>query len=230
MPTKKISRKKLLNEPDEFISTTAKVLQFLREHQRKVTLYAIVVVAVAAAGFGGYSYFRWEQGKAQVIQQQAFKIYQETSGKTANPEADKENFKKALAKFQEALAVYSWGSVGQVSRIFIAHCLYGMKEYDQAIPAYSQCVEGPFRSFALNGLGYCYEAKGDYAKAAENYQKVAEQNDNLYQEESMLDLARCYEALKQKDKALEVYQKALAKNPKSRMAGFIQWKIGELKG
>jgi tetratricopeptide (TPR) repeat protein len=83
---------------------------------------------------------------------------------------------------------------------------------------------------ALNGLGYCYEAKGDYAKAAENYQKVAEQNDSLYQEESMLDLARCYEALKQKDKALEVYQKALAKNPKSRMAGFIQWKIGELKG
>lgn len=230
MPTKKISRKKLLNEPDEFISTTAKVVQFLREHHRKVTLYAVVVIALAAAGFGGYSYFRWQQGKAQVIQQQAFKLYPETSTKTANPEGDKENFKKALAKFQEALAVYSWGNIGQVSRIYVGHCLYGMKEYDQAISAYSQCVKGPFRSLALNGLGYCYEAKGDYAKAAENYQKVAEQNDNLYQEESMLDLARCYEALKQKDKALEIYQEAFAKNPKSRMASFIQWKIGELKG
>jgi tetratricopeptide (TPR) repeat protein len=230
MPTKKISRKKLLNEPDEFISTTGKVVQFLREHGRKVALYAVVVIALVAAGFGGYSYFRWQQGKAQVIQQQAFKFYQETFNKTANPEGDKENFKKALAKFQEALAVYSRGSVGQVSRIYSGHCLYGLKEYDQAIPAYSQCVESPFRSLALNGLGYCYEAKGDYAKAAGNYQKVSEQNDNLYQEESMLDLARCYETLKQKDKALEVYQKALAKNPKSRMAAFIQWKIGELKG
>jgi len=230
MPTKKISRKKLLKEPDEFISTTATVLQFLREHRRKMTLYAVVAIALAAAGLGGHAYFRWQQGKAQVIQQQAFKLYQETSSKAGNPQGDKENFKKALEKFQEALAVYSWGSVGQVSQIYMGHCFYGMKEYDQAIAAYSRCLDGSFRSLALNGLGYCYEAKGDYAKAAENYQKVAEGDDKLYQEESMLDLARCYEALKQKDKALEVYQKALAKNPKSRMASFIQWKIGELKG
>jgi tetratricopeptide (TPR) repeat protein len=230
MPTKKISRKKLLKEPDEFISTTAKVMQFLREHSRKVTQYAVVAIVVVAAGSGGYAYLRWQQGKAQVIQQQAFKLYQETSNKAANPEGDKENFKKALEKFQEALAVYSWGNVGQVSRIYIGHCFYGMKEYDQAMQAYSQCLEGPFQSLALNGLGYCYEAKGDFAKAAENYQKVAEGDGNPYQEESMLDLARCYEALKQKEKALEVYQKAFAKYPKSRRAEFIQWKIGELKG
>ena len=230
MPTKKISRKKLLKEPDEFISTTAKVIQFLREHRRKVTLCAVVGIALVAAGSGGYAYLRWQQGKAQVIQQQAFQLYQETSNKAANPEGDKANFKKALEKFQEALAVYSWGNVGQVSRIYIGHCLYGLKEYDQAIPAYSLCLEGPFRSLALNGLGYCYEAKGDYAKAAENYQIVAEGDGDPYREESMLDLARCYEALKQKEKALAVYQKALAKNPKSRLADFIQWKIGELKG
>jgi predicted negative regulator of RcsB-dependent stress response len=230
MPTKKISRKKLLKEPDEFISTTAKVLQFLREHRRKVTQYAVVVIALVAAGLGGYSYLRWQQGKAQVIQQQAFKLYQETSNKAANPEGDKANFKKALEKFQEALAVYGWGNVGQVSQVYIGHCFYGMKEYDQAIPAYSRCLDGPFRSLALSGLGYCYEAKGDYAKAAENYQKVAEGDGSPYQEESMLDLARCYEELKQKEKALEVYQKALAKYPKSRLAGFVEWKIGDLKG
>jgi tetratricopeptide (TPR) repeat protein len=230
MPTKKISRKRLLKEPDEFISTTAKVMQFLRVHRREVTLYAVVAVALATAGLGGYSYFRWQKGKAQGIQQQGFQLYQETLNKAANPEGDKANYKKALEKFQEALAVYSWGNVGQLSRIYIGHCFYGLKEYDQAIQAYSRCLEGPFRSLALNGLGYCYESKGDYAKAAENYQKVAEEDGNPYQEESMLDLARCYEALKEKGKALEVYQKASAKYPKSPLAGFIQWKIGELKG
>jgi tetratricopeptide (TPR) repeat protein len=205
-------------------------LQFLREHRRKVTLYAVVVIALGAVGSGGYAYLHWQQGKAQVIQQQALKLYQDTSTKAANPEGDKESFKKALEKFQEALAIYSWGNVGQVSRIYIGHCFYGMKEYDQAVQAYSLCLEGPFQSLALNGLGYCYEAKGDYAKAAENYQKVAGEDGNPYQEESMLDLARCYEELKQKEKALEVYQKTLAKYPKSRRADFIQWKIGELKG
>ena len=62
MPTKKVSRKKLLKEPDEFISTTAKVLQFLRENRQKVTLYAVVAVVVAAVGSGGYAYLRWQQG------------------------------------------------------------------------------------------------------------------------------------------------------------------------
>jgi tetratricopeptide (TPR) repeat protein len=230
MTAKKISRKKLLKEPDEFISTTAKVLQFLRDHRRKMTIYGVVAMALVAAGFGGYSYFRWQEGKAQVIQQQAFQLYQETFNRAANPEGQKENYRKALEKFREALSVRGWGNTAQVSQIYIGHCHYALKEYDQAISAYSRCLEGPFRSMALNGLGYCYEAKGDYAQAAENYQKNAEESGNPYQGESMLDVARCYEALKQKQKALEAYQKALTKNPKSRLADFIQWKIGELTG
>ena len=230
MTTKKISRKKLLKEPDEFISTTAKTLQFLREHRRKVTVYALVAVVLVAAGFGGYAYFRWQAGKAQVIQQQALQLYQEAFNPGSSPEGEKEAYKKALEKFQEALSAHRWGIAAQVSQIFIGHCYYGLKEYDPAISAYSRCLDGPFRTMALNGLGYCYEAKGDYAKAAENYQKTAEENGNPYQEESMLDVARCYEELNQKQKALEVYQKALTKNPKSRLAGYIQWKISELKG
>jgi len=230
MPTKRISRKKLLKEPDEFISTTAKVLQFLRDHRRKVTIYGVVAVALMAAGLAGYSYLRWQEGKAQVIQQQAFQLYQETFNTAANPEGQKEKYRKALEKFREALSVHGWGSTAQVSQIYIGHCHYALKEYDQAISAYSPCLDGPFRSMALNGIGYCYEAKGDYAKAAESYQKNAEESGNPYQGESMLDVARCYEALKQKQKALEAYQKALTKYPKSRLADFIQWKIGELQG
>ena len=93
MPTKKISRKKLLKEPDEFISTTARLLQFLREHRRKVTLYGVVAIALVAAGLGGHAYFRWQQGKALVIQQQAFKLYPETSNKAANPQTHRAGIK-----------------------------------------------------------------------------------------------------------------------------------------
>jgi tetratricopeptide (TPR) repeat protein len=230
MAAKKMSRKKLLKEPDEFISTTAKVLQFLRGHQRQMSIYGVVALAIVAAGVGGYYYMRWQEGKAQVIQQQALQIYQEAFRKAASPEGEKENYRKALEKFREAMSAYSWGNAAQVSWVYIGDCHYNLKEYDQAIAAYSRCLEGPFRSVALSGLGYGYEAKGDYAKAAENYQKNAEENGNPFQGEGMLGLARCYVALDQKQKALEVYQRALAKNPKSRMADFIQWKISELKG
>ena len=69
MARKKISRKQLLNEPDEFITTTGRIIRFLQDNRRQVVLYGIIVLAVLAAGFLGYSYLRWEEGKAQAIQQ-----------------------------------------------------------------------------------------------------------------------------------------------------------------
>jgi len=230
MAVKKVSRKKLLNEPDEFITTTGRVIQYVRENQRRLTIYAIIVVAVIAVGFLGYSYFRWQEEKAEAIQQQALQMYQTAYSQTGNLEKEKENYKKALEKFKEALGVYGRGVTGQVSHLYIGNCYYAMREYDNAIQAYGQCLDGPFRTLALQSLGYAYETKGDYNRALENFGKNAEGATNPEQEEGLLGVARCYEALKQNPKALEAYQKALSRNPKSKMAEFIQWKISELKG
>ncbi len=229
MAVKKVSRKKLLKEPDEFISTTARALQFFREHKRQMTIYGTILLVIVAVGACGYAYLGWQQGKAMAAQQQGLQLYQDAFRQGKSPEGEKENYQKALAKFQEALAIYRWGRVAQVSQIYVGHCYYALKDYDQAIAAYSRCLDGPFRSMALDGLGYSYESKGDYAKALEDYQKDMNEI-GPYQEEAILGAARCYEALNQKQKALEIYQKALAKNPQSKMADFIRWKIGELKG
>jgi tetratricopeptide (TPR) repeat protein len=232
MPTKKISRKKLLNEPDEFISTTAKTIQFFRTYQRQVLRSAIVVLIAVAAVAGGFYYLQWQEGKALAIQDEGMKLYQEAyRSSLENPATEKkEDFKKALDKFQEALSVYKWGRTAQISELYLGNCYFGLKEYDQAQAAYSRCLEGVFRPLALNGLAYAFEAKGDYNKALENFQKSTDDRDNPFQLESMLGAARCYVALNQRPKALEVYQKALAKFPKSTLSDFIRWKVGELQG
>lgn len=230
MAEKKISRKKLLKEPDEFITTTGKVIRFARENRRQITIYGVIAAAVIAAGMLAYSYFWWQEGKALEIQQQGLQMYQEANSQSGNIEKEKENFKKALGKFKEAWEVYPRGNTGQISKIYIGNCQYGAQEYDAAIQAYSLCLEGSFRHIAAQSIGYCYESKGDYAKALENFQKNAEGDSNPYQEEGLLGVARCYEALNQKPKALETYEKILSKKPKSKMAEFIQWRVSELKG
>ncbi len=232
MPSKKVSRKKLLNEPDEFISTTGKVIQFLKTHQRQVVQVGAIVLIVIAAAAGGFTYFRWQEGKALALQDQALQLYQDAYRTSLeNPAAEKkEDFRKALDKFKESLSVYSRGRTGQVSEIFIGHCYYSLKEYDQAQAAYAKCLDGPFRNLALNGTAYLFEAQGDYQKALENFEKNMEDRNQPYQIEALLGAARCHEALKQKPKALEIYEKALAQAPKSAMAEFIRWKVSELKG
>ncbi|KPK89276.1 MAG: hypothetical protein AMJ94_12570 [Deltaproteobacteria bacterium SM23_61] len=232
MPSKKVSRKKLLKEPDEFISTTGQVIEFLRTHQRQVTRAAVIVLIVIAAGAGTFYYLRSQEGKALVMQQQGLQLYQQAyQGSLENPAADKKSdFQKALEKFKGSLAAYSWGRTAQVSRVFIGNCYYALKEYDQARAAYSKSLEGPFRHLAMNGLAYISEAQGDFQKALEYYQTNMKDPHQPYRIESMLGAARCYEALKEKPKALEIYQKALAQDPQSAMADFIRWKVSELKG
>jgi len=232
MAAKKISRKKLLKEPDEFISTTGQVIEYLKTHQRQVTRVAVIALIMIAVGAGTFYYLRLQEGNAQAIQQQALSLYQEAyRASQENPAAEKkDDYQKALEKFKAALSAYSWGRTAEVSRVFIGHCYYAMKDYDQAQAAYSESLDGPFRNLALNGLAYISEAKGDTQKALEYFQKNMETPHQPYHIESMLGAARCYEALKEKPKALEIYQQALAQAPKSAMADFIRWKVSELKG
>jgi tetratricopeptide (TPR) repeat protein len=229
MPAKKVSRKKLLKEPDKVISTTGEVIQYLRDHQKQFQLWVIILLVVLAAAGGLYAYCSWQGGKALAIQNQAIEFYQEAANKGEKAETA-ESYKKALEKFKEADSVYNWGKTGRMTQVYIAFCHFAMNEYDQAISAYNLALEGPFRPIALNGLAYCYEKKGDATKALEEFSKNVEDRSSPFQEEGLLGAARCYETLGQKPKALEMYQKALDRNPKSKMADFIRKKIGDLKG
>jgi tetratricopeptide (TPR) repeat protein len=232
MPPKKVSRKKLLKEPDEFISTTGKVIQFVKAHRSQVMRVALIVLLVLVVGAGAFTYFRWQEGKALAVQREGMMIYQSAyQASLENPAAEKkEEYKKALDKFKESLAIYGRGKTAQMTRIFIGNCYAALKEYDLAQAAYSQSLDGPFRPIAVNGLAYLFEARGDYSKALEYYQKNMEEETNPYRLESLLGAARCYEALKQTPKALEAYEKALPQASKTALADFIRWKIGELKG
>lgn len=230
MAGKKISRKQLLKEPDEFFTTTGKVIRFLKENRRRVAVYGTAALAVFAAVLLGYAYFRWEEGKAQAIQQEGLQLFQEAQAARGNAEKEKEAFQKALAKFEEADRVYGRGTTGHISQIYIGHSRFALQEFDAAVRAYASALEGPVRALARQGLGYVYEAQGDYAKALEHFLKNAESETGVFQEEGLLGSARAYEALNRKTEALEAYRKALAGNPKSMLAGFIQWKVGELEG
>lgn len=230
MPAEKISRKKLLKEPDEFISTTTKVIRFIGEHRRRLIRYAVIVLIAVAAGAGLFFYLEWQQAKAMAIQGQALRLYEEAARKGTGTEGEKETLQKAIEKFKEAYAISSRGSQAQVSQMYIALCHFGLKEYDLAIAAYQPLLDGPLRPMAMNGLGYCYEAKKDYARALEFFRKNAQEGKNPYQEEGFLGAARSLEQLNQKQEALEFYQKALDQNPKSPLTDFLQRKISELKG
>ena len=53
---KKVSRKELLNEPDEFISTTSRVITYARENPNLLISCIVVSVLAVVIGLGIYAY------------------------------------------------------------------------------------------------------------------------------------------------------------------------------
>lgn len=229
MPTKKVPRKKLLKEPDEFISTTGRILQFLRTHRRPVTIYALIGLVGLIAASAGYYFLLWQEGKAQALQQKGQKLYWEAFF-SSSPEKEKENYQKALEQFQKALSFYTRAKTSQISYLYMGHCHFALKDYPQAIASYTRCLSGAYQAMALEGIAHSFEAQGDFPQALENFQKIMNEENHPYLMEAILGVARCYEALQEKAKALEHYEKALAKNPQKGLAEFIRRKISELKG
>jgi len=75
---------------------------------------------------------------------EGLRFYQEAyQASLENPAAEKkEEYKKALDKFKESMAIYSWGN-GSDDRIFIGNSHTALKEFDQAQAAYSKVWMDP---------------------------------------------------------------------------------------
>ena len=67
----KKTRKELLKEPDEFITTTGKLIRWAVKYQTQLT-YGLIAVVVVAIGVSTYRYFnaRAEAQAAQLLQRQ----------------------------------------------------------------------------------------------------------------------------------------------------------------
>ena len=62
MAEKKVTRKELLKEPDEFLTTSAQVIRYTREHPRSVALGCALVVIGLLAVAGVYYYQKHHGG------------------------------------------------------------------------------------------------------------------------------------------------------------------------
>jgi len=49
-----VTRKELLKEPDEFITTTGSVMKWIRENPRRFGVGLAVIIVILALGFGLY--------------------------------------------------------------------------------------------------------------------------------------------------------------------------------
>ncbi len=152
------------------------------------------------------------------------------------PQAPAQTRAEAIKALQSVVDRYPRLTALPLAAYQLGNLHYQAKAFDEARKAYQRCLSkgarGSFAALCRLGLGYAWEAQGEYAKALAAFEgalKGPTPQDFLYAELRM-SVARSYELLGQSDRAREVYRHLLTELPESRRAEEIRGRLAGLEG
>jgi len=108
-----VTRKELLKEPDEFITTTGSVMKWIRENPRRFGIGLAAIIFILAGGFGLYFWKDYRERSAMSAYIKAGsdqKLVAEVSGTYTGTKAGK------LAKLRLAGLAYAKGDTAEAIR------------------------------------------------------------------------------------------------------------------
>ncbi len=207
MAKKKVTRKQLLKEPDEFLTFSGRAALFIREHSRPFT-YLGVAVAVGLLIYLGITTFTgYINRRGQSTYNTAYYLLAENMESDMDPK----DLKESAELFQKVIDKYGLAKVSRLAFPELAYLKMIEKNYDEAIALYSEFLDKvpdntPYRSLAKLALAACYEAKGEFERAIEILRQIVHGADDLFVEQAMLSLARVYRLGGQDDKSKEILE------------------------
>ena len=229
---KRVSRKKLLKEPDEFLTVSARALQFAAENRKQLSyvLIGLLVVVLAGALIG---YF------LNLSQRRAYRVFDEGLShyvaQVSGGETSSQFQEMAKEKFAEAIENHSSTRAAELSLPLYGNLHYEAGSYDKAIELYRQALEAfpgeeGMEKLIWNGLAYAYEGKGEYKAAAEWFEKIADSESGFLKADAYFNLGRMYEAMGKGQEAREAYQRLVEAFPNAVHFRIAKEKVQRLQG
>lgn len=203
----KISRKKLLKEPDEFLSFSQKLMVFLMEHKVHLCIGLSAIIAGSMI-FAGVRYFIYKsENEAFAKLGKAMNQYESLLDIESKP-AD---FEPVKSEVKAIMDKYNGRQGAKLAAILYAKLCYATGKTDDAIQYYQQSFKDfeddtRIKTMILNGLAYAYEKKGDYSSAIQYFQQLVALPDATMKGEVYFNLGRLYELDGKLEKAIQMYK------------------------
>lgn len=213
---KKVSRKKLLKEPDEFITFTGKLIRLVSTYQKQITIILGIVVSVFLIISIVKFYTNRMENNAFTLLNQANDKYSAVlssqDASTALKEIEKD--------FEYILSEYSGYQGGKIARVNYAAYCYRAGEFDKASSLYTTALKDfeknpSYKNLILNGLAYSYKAKKDYENSVKYFEMIASSKIPMLKDEAFFNLSKLYLILGKKSKSIEVLSTIVSDYPES---------------
>ena len=194
---KRFTRKEL-KQPDEFITWTTRVMNFIIERRKAFIIGTAATIVITA---GAWAYKTISDSKALDASNAltaAIKVYQAevkedkdkkddekasdplkgADGKKLTFATHHERLKAALDKFDDVAKKFGGSSVAVVADLYAGRCHLELGGTDAAIAAFQRFLtksspKDPLRFVALEALGYAYEDLKRYDEAIVKFQEFS---------------------------------------------------------
>ncbi|MDY6879961.1 MAG: tetratricopeptide repeat protein [Desulfatiglans sp.] len=205
MAKKKITRKDLLKETDEFLSFSGRAINFFTAHQVQLKYAGMGIGVVILIYAAVYMYLGHVNKKGQEAYDRAYYSLSES----LKPGAGHEDLMKSGTLFQEVMDRHGLSEAARLSLPQLAYVKAADKKYDEAIALYQEFLDDmagdqPYESLARLAMASCYEATGRIKTAIETLNPIMEDGENPLKEAAMLSLARLHRLDQNPGKAKEI--------------------------
>ena len=223
----KKTRKELLKEPDEFLTLSAKMLNFIMTHKKQVGYGAGFIVALILI-ISGFRFFsnRAENKASALLQESVVKYSTLINAKTPPDKA----YQDVSEDFKLILEKYGSKQAGKKTRLMYANICYAGGDYQQARELYKKALgdfeETPLiRLEILTSLGYVHGQLNDYAAAAQYFEKVAASSEQIMRDEALIQLGLLYEKLGDPQKSKTAFETIVSDHQNSIYLDLAKEKI-----
>ena len=217
----KITRKKLLKDPDQFLSSTDKAMLFFKQNRSSV-MGGVVGVMLLGLSFLGYQ--NYEKSQTMKFESLYFKM------EKIAEESEKKG-KKLQEQLIEIRDQIDEGPHRNRASLFLADIYLQYEDFDKAKLIYEEVrsqSSGLNHEMAAVNLAYTYEAMGNLKKAIDLYKLTINSNSNFPLFQVYWSLARCHENNNDTSSALLILREMQIKFSGSAELKNIDSRIKEL--
>jgi len=216
MAKKRVTRKQLLKEPDEFMTFTGKLIQFGRTYDRQLT-YAACAFFIIIIGLTAFRYFsnRAENSASDMLRQ-AMQKYETLRNDTDAAQA----YAETKPDFEHILDKYARKHAGKMAGLVYANLSFDAGETDTAIHLYENALGdtvegGGYRNLILSSLGYAYEQKKDIHTAVTYFERITGNDNPVAKDVALFNLGRLYEKMGDAEKSQAAYNRLVSEYQES---------------
>jgi len=209
---------------DRFVESTMEFVSTARHHAPRIVVSAIGFILVLLI----LAYIASGRRRSNL---QADQFLSSATASFMN--GDFETARDAL----QDITTRFWGTRASHEALFyLGNTYYALNDYDNAMKSFEQFLKRNtkwplLKASAAVGVGNCYEQKGQFLLAAEEYEKVADRYpDSAMAPEALISAARCYQAMAQAQAAKPLYERLKRDYPESPLVSVADMYLKILDG